>query len=261
MNTKVALLAVLCVSLAAIAPAQVIPEPELGNGLINYPTHLVLSPSTLQVIFTHRFSQSVSDGGAGNLWGLDSAADVGIGLGMGFGHGLEAQVYRSSFQKQYELSGKWAALRQGGGSPIGLALRVGTDYRSASGVLDRWSGFGQVIMGWRPAHALDLFLVPTYATDTPTLRDAFNVGIGVSLHLPHAWDLVTEVTPANRDAEGSSTAWAFGFNKRVRGHAFLIYFGNSRATVTDMMVGSDIPGGFKSSDVRLGFNLIRRFPE
>jgi hypothetical protein len=164
-------------------------------------------------------------------------------------------------EKQYELSGKWTALRQGSASPIGLALRVGTDYRSASGVEDRWSYFGQAIAGWRPWHALDLFLVPTYVTDTPTLRDAFNVGIGASLHLPHAWDLVTEVTPANRDAEDSGVAWAFAFNKRVRGHAFLIYFGNSRATVTDMMVGSDIPGGFKSSDVRLGFNLIRRFPE
>jgi hypothetical protein len=52
-----------------------------------------------------------------------------------------------------------------------------------------------------------------------------------------------------------------GFNKRIRGHAFLIYVGNSRATITDLIAGSDIPGGFKSGDVRLGFNLIRRFPE
>lgn len=261
MRGKVVWLAVLCMAWAAMAPSQVIPEPELGDGLINFPTHLVLSRSTLQVLFTHRFSQSVHDGGAGNLWGLDSAADIGIGLGMGFGHGLEAQVYRSSFLKQYELSGKWAALRQGSASPVGLAVRVGTDYRAASGVQDRWSGFGQVIVAWRPAQAVDLFLVPIYASDTPTLRNAFNVGLGASLHLPHAWDIVTEVTPANRDADGASTAWAVGFNKRVRGHAFLIYLGNSRATVTDMIAGSDIPGRFKASDVRLGFNLIRRFPE
>jgi hypothetical protein len=52
-----------------------------------------------------------------------------------------------------------------------------------------------------------------------------------------------------------------GAVKRVRGHAFLIYFGNSRATTTDLLAGSDIPGGFKSGDVRLGFNLVRRFPE
>src|SRR3972149_9117166 len=119
-------LAVLCLAWAAMAPSQVIPEPELGDGLINFPTHLVLSRGTLQVLFTHRFSQSVSDGGAGNLWGLDSAADVGIGLGMGFGHGLEAQVYRSSLLQQYELSGKWAPVRQGSAAPVGLAGRGGT---------------------------------------------------------------------------------------------------------------------------------------
>jgi hypothetical protein len=52
-----------------------------------------------------------------------------------------------------------------------------------------------------------------------------------------------------------------GIAKRLPGHAFMLYAGNSRATVTDLMVGSDLPGGFKRSDVRLGFNLLRRFPE
>ena len=41
----------------------------------------------------------------------------------------------------------------------------------------------------------------------------------------------------------------------------MIYPGNSRATATDPIAGLDIPGGFKGSDVRLGFNLLRRFPE
>lgn len=51
-----------------------------------------------------------------------------------------------------------------------------------------------------------------------------------------------------------------GFNKRIRGHAFLIHLRNSRVTVTDLMAGSDILGGFKAADVRLGFTLIRRLP-
>jgi hypothetical protein len=261
MNARVRWLAALCIVFAAVAHSQAVPEPELGERLINLPTHLALPPATLQLIFTHRFSQTIGDAGAGNLGGLDSAADIGIGLGMGFGHGLEAEIYRSSFLKEYELAGKWTAIRQGSASPVGLAVRAGTDYRAATGVQKRWSGFGQLVVAWRPAHAVDLFLVPTYVSDTATLRNAFNVGLGASLHLPHAWDIVTEATPANRDTPGSSVAWSVGFNKRIPGHSFLIYFGNSRATVTDLITGSDIPGGFKSSDVRLGFNLIRRFPE
>jgi hypothetical protein len=261
MRAKTLLLVLLGVTVAAVAPSQVLLQPELYDRLINYPSHLVLPPSTLEVLFTHRFSQTVSDGGAGELWGLDSAADIGIGLGMGFGHGLEAQLYRSSFQKQYELSGKWTALRQGSASPLGLALRVGTDYRAATGVEERWSYFGQAVLARRAASWVDLFLVPTYVTDTPTLTNAFNVGLAASFHLPGVWDIVAEATPANRDVEGSAVAWSLGLNIRVKGHDFLIYFGNSRATVTDLIAGSDIPGGFKSSDVRLGFNLIRRFPE
>jgi hypothetical protein len=126
---------------------------------------------------------------------------------------------------------------------------------------DRWAGFAQVVLARRLGSSLDLFVVPTFVSDTPTLRNASNVGLGASFHLPHAWDIAGEAIPANRDVSGSNVAWAVGFVKRVPGHAFLIYLGNSRATTTDLIAGSDIPGGFNRGDVRLGFNLIRRFPE
>src|SRR5512136_322132 len=261
MRVKVLWLVAPCLAWAAVAPSQVLPEPQLYDRLVNYPSHLVLPPSTLEVIFTHRFSQTISDAGAGNLYGLDSAADIGLGFGVGFGDNLDAQIYRSSFQKQYELSGKWTALRQGSAMPLGLAVRVGTDYRAATGIADRWSYFGQVVLARRAAPWVDFFLVPTFVTDTPTLTNAFNIGIAASFHLPGVWDIVAEATPANRDVEGSAVAWSVGFNIRITGHDFLIYLGNSRATMTDLIAGSDIPGGFKASDVRLGFNLIRRFPE
>lgn len=261
MTRKVLLAALAVLASPVVLLAQNVPEPELGTRLINLPTHLALPPSTLQVIFTHRFTETVTTGGPGDLYGLDSAADIGIGLGMGLGHGLDAEVYRSSFFKQIEAAFKWTALRQGEAFPLGVALRFGSDYRAASGVKDRWAGFAQLILARRLGGSLDLFAVPTYVSDTPTLRNAFNVGLGASVHLPRAWDISLEGIPANRDLPGSTAAWAVGFVKRIPGHSFLIYFGNSRATTTDLIAGSDIPGGFKGNDVRLGFNLIRRFPE
>jgi len=261
MIAKARWLGLLFLTLGVAAPAQIVLEPELGERLVNLPTHLTLSSDTFQLLFTHRFSQTVSDGGAGNLYGLDSAADIGLGLALGFGHGFQADIYRSTFTKEYEAGLKWTIVRQGSSFPLGLALRVGSDYRSATGVTDRWAGFAQAVIAWRAADWLDLFAIPMYASDTPTLKNAGNVGVGLSIHFPRGWDIAAEAIPANRDAQGASTAWSVGFNKRLRGHAFLIYFGNSRATTTDLIIGSDIPGGFKSSDVRLGFNLIRRFPE
>ncbi len=252
---------VVALAVALPASAQVVLEPELTDLLVNLPTHLTLSPSTLAVLFTHRFTEPVDAAGPGNLYGLDSGADVGLGLALGFGHGLETSLYRSSLFKEYETALKWTALLQGERFPLGVALRIGTDYRAATGETDRWAGFAQVVLARRLGHALDIFAVPMFVSDTPTLRNAVNVGLGASLHLPHAWDVALEAVPANRDAPGATLAWAVGLTKRVTGHAFVIYLGNSRATTVDLIAGSDIPGGFRLGDVRLGFNLIRRFPE
>ena len=261
MAGKVLLAAVLALASPLGVPAQVVPEPELGTQLVNLPTHLVLPYGTLQVLFTHRFGETVATGGPGDLYGLDSAADIGLGLAMGFGHGLDAEVYRSSLFKQIEAAVKWTVVRQGASFPLGLAVRAGSEYRAVSGVTDRWAGFAQLVLARRIGRFLDLFAVPTYVSDTPTLRNAGNVGFGASVHLPHAWDIAAEAIPANRKVPGATVAWSVGFTKRIPGHSFLIYVGNSRATTTDLIAGSDIPGGFKPGDVRLGFNLVRRFPE
>jgi hypothetical protein len=241
--------------------AQDLPQPEIESRLVNLPTHRVLTLGTIQLLFTHRFIETVSQAGSSNLYGLDSGSEVGLGLGMGFGHGIDAEIYRTSLFKEIETSLKWTALRQGASSPIGLALRVGADYRGASGVTDRWAGFAQLVLARRIGESVDLFAVPMYVSDTPMLRNAFNVGLGGAAHFAHAWDVTLELIPANQDTAGSEMAWALGITKRVRGHSFLIFFGNSKATTTDLIAGSDVPGGFKGSDLHLGFNLVRRFPE
>lgn len=255
------ILALVAALLPVMATAQAAPQPELSSRLVNLPTHLTIGASTIQVIFTHRFSQTVDDAGGYDLLGLDSAADIGIGLGMGIGRSLEVELYRSSFLKELEGSAKWTVVRQGTAFPFGVAVRGGADYRGATGIDERWSAFAQVVLARRFGDGLDVFVVPMFATDTPTLENAANVGLGFALHLPRHWDLQAEVIAENADARGGEWAWSVGFNKRVGGHAFLIYLGNSPATTADLLVGSDDPVAFKRGDVRLGFNLVRRFPE
>jgi Membrane bound beta barrel domain (DUF5777) len=261
MTRKLLVTALISLVSSTLAMAQVVREPELGIRLIDLPTHLVLPFGTLQVLFTHRFTEAATTGTSGDLYGLDSAADIGIGLALGLGHGLDAEVYRSTLFKQIETAVKWTALRQGSSFPLGVGLRLGSEFRVISGVKDRWAGFAQMVIARRLGSRLDLFAVPMYASDTPTLRNAVNVGLGASVHLPHAWDISLEGVPGNGDVPGSTTAWAVGLVKRIPGHSFLIYLGNSRATTADLIAGSDLPGGFKAGDVRLGFNLVRRFPE
>ncbi len=245
-----------CLVLAAL-PAVAVGQ----NRLVNLPTEQTVGPSTLQVVFTHRFTQTVAAAGAHELFGLDAAADVGIGLDLGVGRHMEVSVYRSSLFKEFEAGAKLTLARQEGGSPLGLAVRVGSGYRAARGVEERWVGFAQLILARRLSEGFDVYLVPSFASDTPTLRRAANVALAAAWHLPRRWDLQLEVTPANRDAANGTAAWALGVVKRVAGHEFLIFFGNSRATTVDLLTGTDLPGGYNTGDVRLGFNLTRRFPE
>jgi len=235
-------------------------EGFAGTRVINLPTHLTVGASTLELLFTHRFSQTVDDAGGTDLFGLDSAADVGIGLSLGLTPNFQVELYRSSFFKQLEGAAKLTVVEQGS-FPLGLAVRVGADYRGARGVAERWSYFVQAIAARSFGDRVDLFVVPMFASDTPTLSDAANLGLGAAVHLQRRWDVAVEVVPENCDAVGGEWAWGLGLVKRVPGHEFLIYAGNSRATTTDLLVGSDLPGGFRSGDVRLGFNLVRRFPE
>jgi hypothetical protein len=232
-----------------------------GNRVINQPTNLPVGPGTLQVVFTHRFLETVSDAGGYDLLGFDSAASIGIGLDYGLGRDLDVSLLRGSFLKEMEASAKWTLTRQGEAFPLGCAVRAGADYRGAKGIDDRWSGFAQLVLARRFGERLDVFLLPSYASDTPTLKNATNLAVAASWYLPKQWHLSAEVVPENRDAAGGAVAWAFGIAKRLPGHEFLIYVGNAPATTTDLMVGSDMPGGFRAGDARIGFNLLRRFPE
>ena len=111
----------------------------------------------------------------------------------------------------------------------------------------------------RLAPGVNLLLSPSWVADTPGLRNAVNVPIGLSFPLPGRQLLEVEVIPRNRDLDGSRTAWHVALSKALGGHIFEIVLGNSRATTVDQMLGGDSAAGFRTGDVRLGFNIVRDF--
>lgn len=233
----------------------------LDSRLLNLPTLATVGPSTLEILFTHRFTQNAQDGGGEELFGLDSPADVGIGLALGLGANTHIELYRSSFWKEVELAGKLVVLPLTEGRPWGLAVRAGGNYRGAFGLSPRWSGFAQAVLAFRPHPRWELALIPTFVTDTPTLRRAGNVGFAWVFQLPRRFRVEGNLIPPNPKAKDAKLAWAVGLTKGVPGHSFTLYLGNSRATTTDLWVGSDFPANFRLRDLRLGFNLVRRLPE
>ena len=244
---------------AAPDPYQPVRRDPLGTRLINMPTPFTVRARTLEVLFTHRFQQPVDEGDSSNLWGLDSGADIGLGLALGITPHFDVSLLRSSFQEDFELAGKFLVLEQAPRVPLSLALRAGVNRLEREGVEDPTRPFAQLVLSRRLSPGIHLLLSPAWAGDTPRLRDAFNVPVGLTFALPGDRLIEIEVVPENGDLDESETAWHVAFSKEVGGHIFEVLLGNSRAITVDQYLGGDFAGGFEAGDVRLGFNLIRDF--
>lgn len=242
------------------------PRDPLGTRFVNVPTPFPVGAGMWELLFVHRFQETVQDGDASNLWGIDGAADIGFGGTVGLTRSLDVALYRFSFQETWELAGKYLVFEQAPRVPLSIALRAGVDRVERDGVADPTRPFAQLIVSRRFAlpnrhgQGITLFAAPSWAGDTPRLRNAWNVPLGIAFPLLHGRMVQVEVVPANRDLDDSVLSWNLGFTHDAGRHIFEIVVGNSRATTVDQMLGSDFPPGYEEDDVRLGFNLIRLFP-
>jgi hypothetical protein len=143
--------------------------------------------------------------------------------------------------------------------PLTIAVRAGADLIERDGVEDSTRPFVQLLLARRLRPGVNLLLSPSWVRDTPRLRDAFNVPVGLTVGLPRGYLVELEYIPENRDLEESRQAWHVAFSKAVGGHIFEVVLGNSRASTVDQLLGGDSAAGFEIGDVRLGFNIVRDF--
>ncbi|HBL27173.1 MAG TPA: hypothetical protein DD490_10095 [Acidobacteria bacterium] len=250
---------------AAAAQEAAVPDPyepvrrdPIGTRLINLPTPYTVGDRRLEVLFTHRFQQTVQDGDERDLWGLDGGSDVGIGLAWGVTPHLDLALFRSSFQENFELSAKYLILEQAPRVPVTVGVRAGADIVRRREVEDANRPFVQLLLTRRLAPGVSLVLAPSWVRDTPRLREVFNLPVGITFPVgKHLIEL--EWIPANRDLDESVDGWHVALSREVGNHVFEIVAGNSRATTVDQYLGGDFAGGFERGDVRLGFNLVRDF--
>jgi len=241
-------------------PYEPVRRDPVGTRLVNSATPYPVGARKVEVLFTHRFRQSIRDSTSHDLWGLDSGADVGIGLTLGATPHLDLSLYRASFQEDFELAGKFLFLDQADRVPLTISVRAGADLLRRPGVVDTDRPFVQLLLARRLARGVNFLVSPSWVSDTPRLADAFNVPIGLTFPLPGQRLVELEYVPANRDLDDSRAAWHVAVSKALGGHIFEVVFGNSRATTVDQILGGDSAAGFETKDIRLGFNLVRYFP-
>ena len=232
-------------------------EERTGARMVEVATPFTQGRGNLETTFGFRIAQSVQDGDEHNLWGIDSAADVVFALAYGVTSRFDLELLRSSFDETYELAAKWQLLDASRGAPFSLAVRLGGDWIGAQGVDGRQRPFAQLLLARRLGRGVLLTAAPSYVDETPRLRHAGNVPLGLTLPFVRGSLLKLEVVPENRDLDDSKLGWRLGVSKASADNIFEMTIGNSRATTVDQILGGDFAGGFETGDVRLGFNVVR----
>lgn len=236
-------------------------EPDFT--VVDLPTTLRLPRHKLAFRVTHRFARPLGQGDfgdlAGDLFGFDGGAQIGLGLRFGLLRGTQLAVYRTS-DRTIELSLQQGVLRQGG-SPVGLSVIA-----SVEG-LDNFKEelsprFGLVVsrkLGQRGA----LYADPAWVGNTnlrfPGEDDSTLVlGLGARVGLGAGVSLVGELSPRLAGFKGGPNGAplaTFGIEKRVGGHSFQINFSNDLGTTAAQIAR----GRESSNDWHIGFNITRKF--
>lgn len=236
-------------------------EPDFA--LVALPTTLRLPRHRLVFRLTHRFTRPLDEGDfgdlAGDLFGLDSSAQVGFDLRFGLTATTQLGLYRTSDKTilvslQQEL---WRSARPA------WAL-------AAQGSLEGQDNFGEelapalgLVASRRLGDRAALYLVPRWVGNTRAEGAAgeddstFVLGFGARVRLGGHSYLVADASPrvAGYEGEGSQTVVGVGLEGGVGGHVFQLNVSTGLGTTPAQLArGED-----GAREWRLGFNLSRKF--
>jgi hypothetical protein len=260
----------LLLAVAAPAVAQTPDDPDLDVNFAQPDFTLVNLPTTLRVPrfksafrVTHRFTRPIGDGDfgdlAGDLFGLDTGAQIGLEYRFGLMRGMQIGIHRTSdrtieFFTQYEIvaEGTWLPV-----TISALATMDGTDNFTES----YSPGVGAVISRTLGEHGA-LYLEPIWVNNTNRLpseviqhNDTFLMGMGARIRVRPTVYLAFEGAPRVSGNDPGYALVSFGLEKRSGGHMFQLTITNGFGTT----MGQVARGGFNSEDWHLGFSISRKF--
>jgi hypothetical protein len=271
-----ALPSALC-ALAQDDPYRPMGKLPVGDQLLSLPSSHMAAHGLWEIKFTHRFNQSLSNGSLSDqlhsMFGLDTNADVTFGLSYAVRPDLQLSIARSNTNDTFEAAAKYVVLQQAPSVPLTFTMRGGVDWRTERDLEDRNSFFAQAIVSRRIGAKAEVFVMPTFVTDAgravtgdtsgALFEHAFNVPVGVTYFVRPPLAVVVEVIPPNGDLPDETNGdfgWSIGIKRAIGGHWFELLVTNSQGTTVDQYTSSTFQGaGFDASEVKLGFNIERRF--
>jgi uncharacterized beta barrel domain-containing protein DUF5777 len=226
--------------------------------IIGLPTTLKIPRFASAFRVTHRFGRPLGAGDfgdlAGDFFGLDGGAQIGLEYRFGIMAGTQIGIHRTS-NRTIEFFAQQHVLDQGKG-PVGIDI-IGT-IEGLDNFSESYSpAIGAVISRTLGRHGA-LYAHPIWVNNTNELSDddnnTFIVGLGGRLRIRPTVYLVGEVIPRfgyTPDAVYGS----FGIEKRAGGHSFQLNFSNGLGTTLAQLAR----GGQPSNDWFIGFNISRKF--
>ncbi len=242
-----------------------------GLKIVNFESTKMVNKKEFYFIVFHRFGSIQT--GLDGFFGLDFA-NTRLHFIYGFTDGFNLSVSRNSFNKTYDISGKYRFLQQSDDFPVTL---VGYSQVAFNTLLDepvlqrevtlgdRTSFTQQLLISRKVSEKVSLQLMPTYFYEgyvdyAPQDNSQFALGIGgrvklskrVSLNMDYGWHL-------NR-ADGSPfvNPLSIGVDIETGGHVFQLHFTNAQPTFESGFLGNAI-GDWGDGNIYFGFNLSRVF--
>ena len=239
----------------------VLAQPDFT--LVNLPTTLRVPLFKSAFRVTHRFARPLAAGSfgdlAGDLFGLDSGAQIGLEYRFGLVPGGQVGIHRTS-NRTIEFFGQYDVLNQGDSVPLGVAALVTID--GTNNFRDQYStGIGAVISRTF-GNSAAIYVEPIFVNNsnivlTPpgTDDDTFVLGLGARVRVRPTVYLVGEITPRVSGFEPGVNLASFAVEKRAGGHTFQLNFSTGFGTT----IAQIARGGTAGEDWYLGFNISRKF--
>ncbi len=221
---------------------------------------------------SHRFG--FFNGGLQQLWGLDQAY-IRIGGDYGLSNRAQIGFGRSTFEKTYDVYGKYKILRQSKGKinmPITLSLLSCAAVKTVPLATYRPHYFTerlyytfQLILGRKFSREFSLQLSPTLVhrnivSTKSFAHDVKACGIASRIKLSKRISLNAEyvyVLPNQLEAD-KKNGLSLGFDIETGGHIFQLHLTNSTSMIENGFVTNNT-GDWSNGGIHFGFNVSRVF--
>jgi len=270
-RSSIRLLAVLAITLT-VAPAAfaqqdeddaVLKLAEPDFTLVGLPTSLRLARFKSAFRVTHRFTRPLGQGDvgdlAGDLFGIDSGALIGLEYRFGIVRNGQIGIHRTS-DKTIAFFGEYGVLRQSAQRPVDVTAVVTID--GTNNFKDSYSPSVGAIVSRAFGETGALYIEPIWVNNTNPLpaevvdhNNTFMVGLGARVRVRPTVYVVGEFAPRVSGYDPGVHHGTFAIEKRAGGHVFQLNFSNSFGTT----MANIARGGFRSEDWYMGFNISRKF--